>query len=587
MLETVFPDSARLLMSNGRLHSQGRLIGQALAGDLFRSPGGWGARLLGGSRAQGLTLEAGWGQHGALEDTMFFYGAGWGVKVEQPHQPGEMKIEKKDLNDNTSRRSNIAQKLQSKVPINGMYVDINGEETVFYLNRQESRDGINSFIERTNRDQRISDLSISNNNTEVHSDASPKDNEKTSVLENDSNEKASCTDQIVERGLFLHVADNDASFCEVHARGNMDGLVSSMARARIGALGIHHLGEKKARSCLSSQEGVSNLSSYRTRRMLHGEAIETAAHGPDLSMDWVPSLVCSHPLPSIKDFLSRRRNANWPQHSTLQQLGNLPGVLTCLGKCGSERSHFEFRYSWGMHEILLAADMPAWIKQAYCAFKFTVQNWIYNNTDDNERERNDVGIFESYFLKNILWWELEDTDIWEEACAYRAMLLLMNRLSTCLQPTNEGHCVLPHYFLSSCNLLETVNSREIERCRVAVREILTDPLAAVVAAPVLPDEVFGRGNTVARLVEWVGKTLSLRTGREGVKFLNSVKALNSAKGSPTYDTRMRNFQEVLERLDRCREVKDSGQRERDSQHSKVPGRAPLRNLVQMLKGLAQ
>ena len=124
-------------------------------------------------------------------------------------------------------------------------------------------------------------------------------------------------------------------------------------------------------------------------------------------------------------------------------------------------------------------------------------------------------------------------------------------------------------------------------CRVAVQEILADPLAVEEVAPVFPEEVFGRGNTVARLVEWVGKTLSLHTGGEGVKFLKSVKALNSAKGRPADDMRMRNFQEVPERLDRCREVKDSEHRERDSQHSKVPGPAPLRNLVQMLTSLAQ
>ena len=75
-----------------------------------------------------------------------------------------------------------------------MYVDINGEEIVLYLKRKESWDGINTFIERTDSDQRISDLSISNN------DKSILMIQKVSVLKNGSIEQASRTDQIVERG---------------------------------------------------------------------------------------------------------------------------------------------------------------------------------------------------------------------------------------------------------------------------------------------------------------------------------------------------------------------------------------------------
>ena len=62
-----------------------------------------------------------------------------------------------------------------------------------------------------------------------------------------------------------------------------------------------------------------------------------------------------------------------------------------------------------LHEILLAAVMLAWVKQACCASKFTIQNWMYNNTDDNERETKGISIYESYYRKNDI--QLEDTDM--------------------------------------------------------------------------------------------------------------------------------------------------------------------------------
>ena len=68
-----------------------------------------------------------------------------------------MNIEKKDFDDNYSHRGDIVQKLQSEVYLSVACMYINGEEMVFYLKRKESRDGINTFIEMTDCNRRISD----------------------------------------------------------------------------------------------------------------------------------------------------------------------------------------------------------------------------------------------------------------------------------------------------------------------------------------------------------------------------------------------------------------------------------------------
>ena len=149
--------------------------------------------------------------------------------------------------------------------------------------------------------------------------------------------------------------------------------MSSMAHARIGFRGIHHLGERKAWSSLKSLGDVSGLSSYHTWRMLHGETIETATNGPHLYTDWVPTLVCSQSAALNEGLLVTQAQCYVSAAQNPPTTRNLTGVLTCLGKFASEKSHFEFRCSWGTHEILSVADITAWIKQACCAFKFAVQ----------------------------------------------------------------------------------------------------------------------------------------------------------------------------------------------------------------------
>ena len=74
MLEMMFSGSVSPLVSNGQLHSHRPSLGRRSSSSEALEVGVSGCWVR--SRAQGLTIETGRGQHGAMEDIMLFHGSG-------------------------------------------------------------------------------------------------------------------------------------------------------------------------------------------------------------------------------------------------------------------------------------------------------------------------------------------------------------------------------------------------------------------------------------------------------------------------------------------------------------------------------
>ena len=118
---------------------------------------------------------------------------------------------------------------------------------------------------------------------------------------------------------------------------------------------------------------------------------------------------------------------------------------------------------------------------------------------------------------------------------------------------------LPHYILPKCDLLETVGSDERNLARQAIKEILLDPLKALLTSPRNPQQIYG-----------------------DVCPEHLVVAFHGLSAHPTCEQNRKYLSELLTRVDERRQERFRKQRESDNQ-AKVFGRTELTGLVATLK----
>ena len=117
---------------------------------------------------------------------------------------------------------------------------------------------------------------------------------------------------------------------------------------------------------------------------------------------------------------------------------------------------------------------------------------------------------------------------------------------------------LPHYFVAQCNLLETVEDGELRIAQQVIKEILSDPLNALLTSPTAPQEIYGEVHP---------------------DYL--VSAFSRVFSQPTCEQSWRDLSDLLARVDERRRQRYREQCERDGR--RVSGRAELTGLVDMLK----
>ena len=186
-----------------------------------------------------------------------------------------------------------------------------------------------------------------------------------------------------------------------HARvegvGEADQLYRKLENTRVYAAYSQTIRPENIMQCFELQRDKIWLSSYGILRALHysdtsdrfgsrsisgpaGQYVgnDDLAGNPlaGIMLDYVVTLICSGPLPTIQSYLDRSRSPQWPRQETMARMRNMPAMLVCTGHRFSLRPDLEFRLSWSFLELLLATDMPDWIKQAHCAFKLIVKRGL-------------------------------------------------------------------------------------------------------------------------------------------------------------------------------------------------------------------
>ena len=311
---------------------------------------------------------------------------------------------------------------------------------------------------------------------------------------------------VEEQGrLVLQTDDCRPGQCRLEVVGDQDDLAARMGKTESYGVLRGHIGKARASTCMEEQGGRTWLSSHATLRALVGlpEDEDGRVHGPAGMLgkdviDVVPCIVGSQPLPDTNAFLDRVAVKSWPKQETQTRISKLPAILVSVGHFASPNAKIEWRHSWSLAEILMAKDMPCWVKQAFWAFKYTLKHALVQAHPQphrgccylccrketwSPRGRRQLG---SYHIKTVFLWELEEPAAWYGDCPFRLMMRLFARLQQCLN--SHG---LPHYFTTDVDLFDGIEDQELELAKGCVDRIITDPIAAIICSPTQPWQLYG------------------------------------------------------------------------------------------------
>ena len=317
---------------------------------------------------------------------------------------------------------------------------------------------------------------------------------------------------------------------------------------------------REASECIRTNHGRQWLSSGAlvSKLQISAERIcGPAGQTRDGHMEWVSTLVGTQPHPLAEVYYKRVETGQWPSHETKLVIRYLPALYVMVGHKCSKTRDLEFRLSWSLSEWLLSHDTPLYVKQAFCAFKYTFKRQLREKTGHNQRDgRGKVG---SYHLKTTLLHYLEEfPDVFTpDFLPFDIFVHLCQALDRYLQ---EGF--LPNYFDPRCNLLECVPQEEISCAKAVLQEILNDPVKAIICSPLVPEETYGPDVNVDTLYSMLWHF-----------------DRNDRSSRPEQTTV--EFVALIEMIDKHRYLRYLAQQERDT--GKVSNRAPLINILDIVR----
>ena len=318
-------------------------------------------------------------------------------------------------------------------------------------------------------------------------------------------------------------------------------------------------------SCVEESDSMTWLNTYQAVRCMkdsvsdtRGEPVAGPAAQDGKCMDTVNTLVCSAPHPDLHQEFRSRTRGPWPTAALINYLLQLPMLLVLVGHKLSPEFDLQARMSWSHLECKLIKDLPESIRQGFIACKYVMKCFLKARRGHNEAGdgRGHIG---SYHIKSMFLHFLEKRPLSLITSPFELFLDLLTHLDVYLQVGK-----LPHYFLPECDLLETVGNDERQLVREVIKEILSDPLNALLSSPTDPQQIYGE-----------------------VRPDHLVAAFHEVFANPTSE-RCRDLFRLLIRVDDRRQERFSVQRQRDDDpgkfgNQKVSGRAELIKLAVLLK----
>ena len=311
-------------------------------------------------------------------------------------------------------------------------------------------------------------------------------------------------------------------------------------------------------NCVEESDGVTWLNTYNTVRRMKDSFAYTSGEpvsGPASqsgNRDTVYTLVCSAAHPDLHHEFRSRTRGPWPTADVINYILRLPMLLVLVGHKLSTEFRLEARISWSHLEYKLIKELPESVRHGYMAYKYVMKRFLKAHRGQNEAEdgRSHIG---SYHLKSIFLNFLEIRPPSLITSPFKLFRDLLIHLDDYLQVGK-----LPHYFLPQCDLLETVGDDERQLASQVIREILKDPLNALLTSPMRPHQIYGEVNPD-----------------------HLVVAFQRVSAHPTCEQSRKDLSELLTRVDERRRERFREQRKSDGKW--VSGRAQLTGLADTLK----
>ena len=247
-------------------------------------------------------------------------------------------------------------------------------------------------------------------------------------------------------------------------------------------------------SCVEESDGVTWLNTYNTVRRVKESFFVTSGQpvsGPasqDGNRDTVNTLVCSAAHPDLHHEFRSRTRGPWPTADVINYILRLPMLLVLVGHRLSPEFRLEARISWSHLEYKLLKELPESVRQGYIAYKYVMKRFLKAHRGQNEADdgRSKIGSLISYHFKSVFLHYLEKRPPSLITSPFQLFLNLLIHLDDYIQVGK-----LPHYFLPQCDLLETVGNDERQLARQVIREVLSNPLNALLTSPTRPREIYG------------------------------------------------------------------------------------------------
>ena len=314
-----------------------------------------------------------------------------------------------------------------------------------------------------------------------------------------------------------------------------------------------------AHNCVYEAAGRKWLATYNAVRGMKGSDVSHDGQtivGPATQyglVETVFTLVCNAPHPQLKKYRHRPRE-HWPTKAMIHNILQLPMLLVLVGHKLSPEFRLQARISWSHCELALIHELSESVRQGYVACKYVLKRFLAVQRGQNEADdgRSRVG---SYHIKTVFMHFLEKTPPSLITSPFGLFLDLLNELDDYLKVGE-----LPNYFLSQCNLLETVGDDERRFARCAIRDILSNPLSALLTSPTFPWQVYGK-----------------------VRPDDLVAAFHQVSAHPTCEQGRNDLSELLARVDEWRRLRYKEQCEMDNRFPQISGRTAPPVLVNMLK----
>ena len=186
----------------------------------------------------------------------------------------------------------------------------------------------------------------------------------------------------------------------------------------------------------------------------------------------------------MEDYRNRDRG-EWPSAKLIGEISELPMLFVLIGHKHCSDSGLQARQSWSHAEYRLISSLPKHIIQGYIVFKYIMKTFLAfrRNQIEIQDGRSRIG---SYHFKNVLLHHLEKKSPSLVRSSFELIINLCRDLSCHIK---KGK--LPQYFLVECNLLETVDSAEKYLAQKVLRDILSDPLNALLKSHAHPSQIYG------------------------------------------------------------------------------------------------